>query len=1663
MNFKLQKIADAVGKALVEACAASGKSLDVKAVSTAIAEKVKAVLDDKDSQFFVQPDRMGSRVPHLEGVQDAVVSVLKSSHDDIEGYDANMAELTGRLYADYRKKRDEARKQLKVRSSKDNADVTDKALLLGDSKNVLNGWDRERIVSDLKGHNVDDEIAEKVAKETESALLKTGLSSVSSDLVSELVNSVMADNGLPIRLAAGKGYIVDKDFVEGLIKEKSVENSNIVGNNPEAVAFDIASNVFKQYALDNVFSKDIGEAHMRGAIHLHDLNFVIRGYCGSHSIEYIKKWGLKGLVNLNTESKPAKTASVLTGHLNTFLASMQAYYAGALGLGYINVFYAPLVTGMDDKQLHQVAQELIFNGSQNAFSRGGQSLHPDELIWIKENGQYKSVRIGEFVDRFIDGNPEAVNFSERYEVVNTIGEDIQAISFTKEDGKVVDRPIAYVARMPHKGKMYRIHTSNGIVNVTGDHSLFEFFGKGDIRPVKVRDMKKGDFVVIPHKVNLPENGTGIFIPDYIPLDWISVKGFEKIDEALKALPGGSVKNLEKHGFSPSSIYTGRQYDKAPLALARHFIDVNDATLCLAGASKETLPANLQVTPELSYIAGMFCAEGSVRFKYCTISNKDEALLDNVTRCLDTLGYKGYRRYKDTEHGGTADSITITGLLGALLLCTCTDSKEKIVPSWIFTAGQRCIQAYLDGFYDGEGNKRKAVPGQWSVSNTSTRIVSGISLLLLSQGRESYIFESTPREERWKTCYEIREAQRRRINPFTSFTTVDGYEKYKKHINKTIRDKVEWFKDTDLSVSIIKRIEEYDYDGYVYDISVPGTEAFVGGVGNLQIKNTLFLDFNVHSGVPSYLKDVPAIGPGGKYMVQVFHCGEPFIKELTEVKDEKTGDWDLYLDWGNGNPIRMLHEHDGKQMFENENIERHVMRYGDYAEDTARFAEALLEVWKEGDANGHVFEFPKCDFHVSSETFTDARQYQVFRKACEVASHNGSTYFVFDRDSVSLASCCFTGDTKVLVGEDRDPSLTCFRDAYDKYGIHNRTIRVYDRGSWRKAKVIRLSGRNRRVMSVNLACGKHVCVTADHEFPTTRGVLRAYELTPDDAVLLSSSMAEGHRRCEGKDKAQVYGILAGAYLLSGHCTSTGKTIVVGNSVPGLENTFSDTMNSALESAGFDKGVGMVEEDGNRQMWVVTNPEILNGVEKLLERTENGVFLSDAIYRESPAARAAVLIGLIAASAVECEVTPNRMELLLEQIEAMATTIGVICKKRVDGDDVCFSFAPASIGMEGETLVKDGESYLKVLSVKEAMEPEWVYCFTMLDTKDPFFTLPSGIVTHNCRLKVQITDMSLLQHPERLRTLGFQNVTINLPQCAYRAKHRYDREGEGNTDKLNEFFLAEIDSMMDICKAAHLQKKAFVETLMRPGAPLWQMAKPSNDGKPYLDLNTAVYIIGMIGLNDAVHYLTGEEMHESDAAMDYALNVMTHMYLRSKEYTKETGLTFKLEESPAESAARRLAKADLALYREDALKVFKGTEDAAYYTNSIHLSADAPVDIVERIRKQSMFHSIIESGAIIHVFLGESRPTAGAIEELIRNVFLRTQCAQLVFSPEFTYCNECGREQAGLKDTCDQCGSSNVIGITRVVGYYSVVQNWNKSKRYGELKARQRGNYNVEEAK
>jgi len=176
----------------------------------------------------------------------------------------------------------------------------------------------------------------------------------------------------------------------------------------------------------------------------------------------------------------------------------------------------------------------------------------------------------------------------------------------------------------------------------------------------------------------------------------------------------------------------------------------------------------------------------------------------------------------------------------------------------------------------------------------------------------------------------------------------------------------------------------------------------------------------------------------------------------------------------------------------------------------------------------------------------------------------------------------------------------------------------------------------------------------------------------------------------------------------------------------------------------------------------------------------------------------------------------------------------------------------------------------------------------------------------------------------------------------------------------------------------------------------------------------------------------------------------MSLKCRELSERYGINMVLEESPAESAGYRLAKLDMKYWPQLASEVVKGdiTTGNYYYTNSVHLAADAPVDYITRVQDQSRFHPLIEAGAIVHVWLGENEPDPKAIESFVVKTFRNTQCSQIAFSPEFTVCESCRRTSRGLKTQCPLCGSMDVYGVTRIVGYFSKVQTWNRSK-VGEL--------------
>ncbi len=328
-----------------------------------------------------------------------------------------------------------------------------------------------------------------------------------------------------------------------------------------------------------------------------------------------------------------------------------------------------------------------------------------------------------------------------------------------------------------------------------------------------------------------------------------------------------------------------------------------------------------------------------------------------------------------------------------------------------------------------------------------------------------------------------------------------------------------------------------------------------------------------------------------------------------------------------------------------------------------------------------------------------------------------------------------------------------------------------------------------------------------------------------------------------------------------------------------------------------------------------------------------------------------------------------------------------------------------------------------------------------------------VSQCCRLRERITDPAILKHPEKMRFCGFQNVTINLPQASYRA------EGDTLEERIDST-KEEIDKAILLALKAHTNKRRYIQDYFeKEGSPLYAMGGvPSDDGDPYIDLDNATYVMGIAGLNELVQDLSGEQLHESPEAYKLGLKMLSHIYSVKSELSDRYGMKFVVEETPGESANRRLAKLDEHVYPERAKKVLKGdpATDSVYYTNSSHLTADAPVSGLDRIILQSKMNPMIEAGAITHIFSGEKTNKANAVYDMVKTTFYETQSSQIVFSGEHTICLKDGRHQRGLKDECDTCGNDDPKQLsqkTRVVGYFSDPRSWNKSKKDGELLARQ----------
>ena len=269
-------------------------------------------------------------------------------------------------------------------------ETTDMALFVRTSDEDMAFWNRQRIVDALvKEAYLDPATAEEISREVQDQIVASKISLITAPLIRELVNARLIAKGLEKARKLHTRLGVPLYDVDQFILHPNKENAN-VPHGPEATNLTLAENIKKEYALLNVFSQEIGDAHMRGDIHLHDLGFVDRPYCSGQSLEYIKKFGLN-LPNALSIAKPAKHPEVLLAHMVKFAAALQSNFAGAIGWDAVNIFFAPYLVDLSDREIKQLAQMLIFEFSQQAVARGGQAIFSDINLYWEVPKHFESV------------------------------------------------------------------------------------------------------------------------------------------------------------------------------------------------------------------------------------------------------------------------------------------------------------------------------------------------------------------------------------------------------------------------------------------------------------------------------------------------------------------------------------------------------------------------------------------------------------------------------------------------------------------------------------------------------------------------------------------------------------------------------------------------------------------------------------------------------------------------------------------------------------------------------------------------------------------------------------------------------------------------------------------------------------------------------------------------------------------------------------------------------------------------------------------------------------------------------------------------------------------------------------------------------------------------
>jgi len=717
----------------------------------------------------------------------------------------------------------------------------------------------------------------------------------------------------------------------------------------------------------------------------------------------------------------------------------------------------------------------------------------------------------------------------------------------------------------------------------------------------------------------------------------------------------------------------------------------------------------------------------------------------------------------------------------------------------------------------------------------------------------------------------------------------------------------------------------------------------------------------------------------------------------------------------------------------------------------------MDIFEKGDQtkNNRQITFPVSTINMTKVFDDETGKFRVveqdFLKKVAVREMHRYNINVSTGNRVSM--CCFDGGEDCLINSKKDGVM---RLSFEElYNSNIGKYKIFHDGSWCNGELVKIPRDNKSMYRIETTNNKVMIATEDHLFPTMTGDIRTDKLSRSNYLMLNSSVLGSNSEL---DISYEDGIIVGAYLGDGNISSSIHECKNGD----ISNYNRLILSMNSEKVGiFGKIVDLtnpiwnINPIANNVVSVSTSDKrIINLIQTWtnLGKAHSKSLNLDAI-KQSVKFRKGILEGLYITDGGNRNRIYTTSEQLSLDLEVLITSLGMTSVVNIDnrvgqirpvrGVETIIPKYPVysvrfySIKQKrgyGHIYRKfNGNTYFKIKSVEKIKdyEKEYVYCFEMKNKDEPYFTLPNGIITHNCRFS---NDYDLLkslmrEQAKSVNSFGGEGigigshrvVPINLNRVALQSK------------SVKDFKEVLRNRVEDACKVLKAHKELIKFTADK------KLQKFISNG--WINHNALFSTIGIIASSEMATTLVHKFGNDED--LDFIGIALEIIESSVDEFSSKYEIFGNIEEIPGESMAAKFPKADRAIFGSDVVT------NVLYSNQFVPLWEDAT--IYERMATDGKYQQMLTGGGIVHFQIG-SLLTPLQNENLVNDA-VEVGCEHFSANPVTCEC-ENGHNTIGDFDTtsCNMCGAEIVSRITRVVGFPTKVENWNKERREWEAPRR-----------